>query len=345
MRNLLVVRAALLLAMISFGAGRAVAAEVDPNAVGQTRVARWQDDKAGCFLLMFDDSWPSAWQVAVPELVKRGMTGTFYICPGKGEYKKFADKWEKEVWRAGMVYGDHTMTHQGVKDLADAEREIGGCAKEIRRIVPGAEGRLVSYAQPGVPEGKWNITDKQLDELLAEHHLITRGDIRGKMAVYHLKTAAEILGLADKAIAAKGVDFVVIHGVERIKPDWGYQDMWALKQTIFTAVLDGLKERQDQGKLWITDHISSHQYATERDAAAVKVSEAGADKIRVELTCSADPKWYDLPLTLVTRVPAGWGRVRVVQGKSSDVVDAKDGAARYRATPGGGPVTLTADGK
>src|SRR3954470_19259896 len=75
------------------------------GAAGETRVARWQDDKAACFLLMFDDSWPSAWQVAVPELVKRGMIGTFYICPGKGEYKKFAKKWEEEVWKQGMVYG------------------------------------------------------------------------------------------------------------------------------------------------------------------------------------------------------------------------------------------------
>src|SRR4051794_20509662 len=76
-----------------------------PAAVGQTRIARWQDDRTACFLLMFDDSWPSAFQVAAPELVKRGMIATFYICPAKGEYKKFADTWEKELWRQGMVYG------------------------------------------------------------------------------------------------------------------------------------------------------------------------------------------------------------------------------------------------
>ena len=38
--------------------GRPAVAD-EPAAVGQTRVARWQDDKAACFLLMFDDSWPS----------------------------------------------------------------------------------------------------------------------------------------------------------------------------------------------------------------------------------------------------------------------------------------------
>ena len=53
---------------------------------GETRVARWKDDRTAAFLLMFDDSWPSHWQVAGPELARREMTATFYICPGKGEF-------------------------------------------------------------------------------------------------------------------------------------------------------------------------------------------------------------------------------------------------------------------
>src|SRR5687767_7579577 len=75
------------------------------ETVDAVRVARWKDDKAGAFLLMFDDSWPSHWQVAAPELVKRKMTATFYICPGKGEYQKFAKEWEEVLPKQGMVYG------------------------------------------------------------------------------------------------------------------------------------------------------------------------------------------------------------------------------------------------
>ena len=64
---------------------RAVAAPEDvPNAPGATRVAKWKDDKTAAFMLMFDDSWPSHFQVAVPALVERDMTATFYINPGKG---------------------------------------------------------------------------------------------------------------------------------------------------------------------------------------------------------------------------------------------------------------------
>jgi hypothetical protein len=52
--------ALLAVALLAVAGRPAVADEpAAPAAVGQTRVARWQDDRAACFLLMFDDGWPS----------------------------------------------------------------------------------------------------------------------------------------------------------------------------------------------------------------------------------------------------------------------------------------------
>ncbi len=71
---------ALLLGMIFLMAGLASSALAEQNpAIGETRVARWKDDRTAAFLLMFDDSWPSHFQVAAPELAKRQMIATFYI--------------------------------------------------------------------------------------------------------------------------------------------------------------------------------------------------------------------------------------------------------------------------
>ncbi|HTN76075.1 MAG TPA: polysaccharide deacetylase family protein [Pirellulaceae bacterium] len=306
----------------------------------QVRVARWKDDKAAAFLLMFDDSWPSHWQVVAPELVKRKMTATFYICPGKGEYQKFAKEWEETLWRQGLVYGDHTMTHKGVTDLANAEWEIGECAQYIRKTTQSKADRLVSYGQPGVGPKDWNITGEQLDELLKKHRLISRPTFVDHGAVYHLKTAKEMLALADKAIAGHGMEYVVFHGVERITPDWGYQDMWPLQQEIFLAVLDGLQERRDKGQLWITDHISMHQYETERDRAKVRVVESNGSRLRLELTSKADPRYYDAPLTLVARLPADWKMARVTQGEKQTMVASESGVIRFDALPGDQPITL-----
>lgn len=309
--------------------------------VGSTRVARWQDDRKAAFLLMFDDSVPSHWQVAAPELVKRGLVATFYLNPGKAEFQRFKDRRETELWKQGMVYGNHTMTHRGVKDFKDADWEIGECASLIRAMAPG-HPRLLSYAQPGVPKGAWNITDEQLNRLLDKYHLVSRPDARGHMAVYHLKSAAEMLALADRAIEKGGMEYLIIHGVERIKPDWGYQDFWALKQAVLLPVLDGLKQRRDRGELWVTDHVSQHRYEKERQGASLRTLEATDERVRLDLTSTADPRFYDLPLTLVTRVPDSWRQATVKQGGRSVSVKVRAGEVRFQAVPNGGPITLTA---
>ncbi|MCX7009114.1 MAG: polysaccharide deacetylase family protein [Kiritimatiellaeota bacterium] len=308
---------------------------------GTTRVARWAGDARGAFVLMFDDSWPSHFQVAAPELAKRGLTATFYINPGKGEYQKFRGEWESNVWKQGMAYGVHTLTHKGVKDFADADREIGECARIIRSIVPGTQERLVSYGRPGVGKGAWNITDAQEEELLKKHRLINRPPFTGHGAVYHLKTTAEMLALADKATANGSMEYLVIHGVERINPKWSYQDFWALKQSVFLPLLDGLKERSARGALWVTDHLAAHQYERERDTAEVQVLSLTDRKISLSLKSKTDPQFYDQPLTLVTTVPTAWKQCRVTQGTNQFTRADACGELNYTALPRGALITLT----
>lgn len=308
--------------------------------LGETRVANWKDDRTGVFLLMFDDSWPSHWQVAIPELQQRGLIATFYICPGKGEYKVYAQKWESEFADSGMVYGNHTMTHKGVSDLENAREEILGCTKIIREIQPGSETRLVSFAQPGGVGGNWNITDEELAQLLKEDHLISRPPFQGHGAMYHLKTLPEMTGLADKAIASKSMEYLIIHGVERLNAT--YQDMWAMKQEeLFFPLLDYLKQKSDAGELWVTDHISQHKYETERGSAKVQTVSTTPAAIRLKLTSAADPELYDQPLTLLTQVPADWKNAAIRQGDVHTTVAVKDGLARYDALPGGPEIELT----
>jgi len=312
------------------------------GAPGETRVAKWQDDKKAVFLLMFDDSWPSHFEVAMPELQKRDMIATFYINPGKGEYKVFKAKWENELWKTGMVYGNHTFTHQGVRDVEHAKEEIGKANEAILSAVPGKKPRLISYAQPGVGPGKWNINAEQLKEIQQENHLVDRGDFKGHGAVYHWKTAEQMLALVDKGIAAGGMEYLVIHGVERRTPmNTKYQDFWALNQDIYRVVLDGLKERRDKGELWITDHISYHKYFTERQTAKVKTVSADANHIELELTCDADAALYDQPLTLQTDVPAGWTTCSIVQGQTKSSATVKERVVQFNATPNAGPIHLS----
>lgn len=295
----------------------------------QTRIARWSDDKQAAFLLMFDDSMPSHVRNVVPELKKRGFVGTFYVNPGKGEWGVFREKWEKEFpTTAGIVYGNHTWTHKGARSIEQADEEIRQCNEMILRLFPGSQPRLISYGQPGVKKEDWTISKDQLAELLQKYHLIERPPFKG--AVIHYKTAEDMRRVVDKALASGGLEYVVFHGVGG---EWISAPL-----DVFHALLDALEAHRD--RIWITDHISAHKYQTERDSAEVKTLAIADRQIRLVLTCRADPKLYDLPLTLVVSVP--WKRCRVTQGAARATVAVADGLARFQALPNGVPITLDA---
>jgi peptidoglycan/xylan/chitin deacetylase (PgdA/CDA1 family) len=309
------------------------------ESAGDTRIATWQDDRTATFLLMFDDGMPSAWQIAIPELHKRGMSATFYLNPGKAEFSKFPKEWEAVRQLGGMVFANHTMTHRGASTEEAGAKEIDDCQAALQQLDPGKWPRLISFGMPGVKE--WKPWGDGLKAILARNNLIDRPPFNDHGAVYHLKTTAQMVALADKAIAAKGMEYLVIHGVERIVPDWKYQDFWALKQDVFFPLLDELKVRADRGDLWITDHISWHKYQAERSAASVRTTSDG-HRLRIELTATTDPALYDLPLTLVTRVPVGWTLAVISQAGASSTVTVADGSVRYRALPGAGPIDIIA---
>ncbi len=299
-------------------------------ADGDTRIARWKDDKAAAIVLMFDDSIPSHVKNVMPELKKRGLTGTFYINPGAGHFAATRSTWEKDATADGYELGNHTMTHKGAKSLADAEREIGGCHEWIRTVTPAMPWpRLVSWAQPG--GCPWTVDKADMDALLAKNHLVKRPDFGGRGATIAFKSGPEYVAHLDKAIKAGSMECIIYHGVGG---DW-----LAATMPQFVELLDGMEARKD--KLWVTGHIPAHQYAIERDAATVQVSAKTTSKIALTLSCTADPALYDQPLTLVTSVPASWTACIVTQGKTSSEVAAKAGALIFDALPGSEPIVIT----
>jgi peptidoglycan/xylan/chitin deacetylase (PgdA/CDA1 family) len=298
---------------------------------GQTRVARWKDDRKAAFLLMFDDSVPSHVKNAVPELKKRGMVGTFYINPGAGHSKAFKDAWEKEIPAAGMTYGNHTMTHAGAHDTNHFDEQLRGCSETILRIFPDPKGpRLLSYGRPGVKKEDWRITGAEEKQLLEKHRLIERPDIGRRLAGINLKTADDLVKVVDKALADGSLELVLFHGVGG---DW-----LSMPLPDFITLLDTLDGKKNM--IWVTDALSAHKYETERAGAETKPAEAGEKKIRLTLSTRADPKLYDLPLTLVTRVPAPWKRCQVTQGTDKAVVPAAEGSIRYSARPGADEILI-----
>jgi hypothetical protein len=302
--------------------------------VGDTAIERWKDGRQGAFCLMFDDSVPTDVTVAIPEMTRRKLVGTFYVNPGTGHWRAHARAWEKELPTVpGVVYANHTMTHQGARSVAQLRDELERCNEVIYRLVPGPKPRLISFGRPGVKAEDWTVTEDEVAAALKPLRLVERPPFGSHGAMIGPKTPEQMVALADAALATGALEFLVFHGVGG---DW-----IATPTEVFVRLLDLLESRRD--RLWITDHISAHAYQTAREAATVRPESpsSGARRLRVNLACRADRALYDTPLTLVTQVPADWKRCAVQQaGGPPTVVVPKAGAARYDAPPHGGPVTI-----
>ncbi len=301
---------------------------VESDTVGSTRIAEWKDDKKGAFMLMFDDSIPSHIKNVLPEFKKRGMVGTFYVNPGRGGFDK--NLWGKEIPAMGVAeYGNHTMTHAGAKDAAQLDTELAGCDAFILESFPALpKPRLISFARPGgVP---WTVSTEEVKQALKKYHLIERPPFKGPPI--NFKTRDEVIRLVDNAISTGKVEYIVCHGVGG---DW-----LSFPAEDFNAVLDKLDAEKD--KVWVATHIQVHKYETERDAAQIGAASADTQRIQFTLTCGADPALYDSPLTLVTRIPAEWGKCKITQGNNTVVADAKDGKVKFDAMPAADkPITIT----
>lgn len=303
------------------------------SAAGDTRVARWKNDRKAAFMMMFDDCCPTHATNVYPELDRRGMTGTFYIVGNKPERLARLDFWEKQAPASPhVVFGNHTMDHRAFQDVASAEKDIVGCSELIMRLVPGKNPRLLSFATPG--GAKHLVSETQIGEIAARNHLVVRPAFAGHGAGVHFRSAADVLRALDKAVAAGGVEYVIFHGVGG---DW-----LSFDGREFIALLDGLEPRR--GDLWITDPVSLHKYQTERATASVKILKSGPGELRLSLDCDADTALYDQPLTLATQVDPSWKKCRATQGGRSAVFDAVAGVVLHEAIPGAGEIVLSPAG-
>lgn len=299
------------------------------EAITGTRVLKWKDGRRAVFMIQFDDSAASQLANVIPELVKRSIPGTFYINPGNGPYKNQQAAWEKAAALPGIELANHTYTHIGGLTVEVFEDEIVKCNEVLDTLYPNRKKpRLISFGRPGVPKDKWGITDEQIKTVLAKHHMIERPAFAGPPFQY--KTIPEMNQLVDLAIKTGEMKTLVFHGVGG---DWLVTPL-----DYFAAVLDKLDANRDQ--LWITDPLSYHKYLTERSAAVVSEISSTPARIQISLKSDADPAFYDLPLTLATRVPVGWTHASVQQGGSRAIVPAVSGVVRYDALPGAGDIIL-----
>jgi peptidoglycan/xylan/chitin deacetylase (PgdA/CDA1 family) len=292
-----------------------------------TSILKWKGGKRAAFYLAFDDACPSHLVNVIPELERRKIVGTFYVIAGSPMFNG-NKKWEAAAKSPYAVFANHTFKHKDFPTLEAFEGEVAQTNKVILRLQPGTkETRVIAFGKPGGV--KYGITDAQIEEVLAKHDMVNR--LPFWTPVIHVKTADDMHKGVDQTIKKGEVGHLDFHGVGG---DWLVTPV-----DFFRAVLDKLDASREV--LWVSDTASIMKYAAERKASQVKVVENAPGKVRLSLTTTLDARLYDEPLSLATKVPAGWKQAVVTQGETKATVPVAEGIVVYDAIAGGPEVVLT----
>lgn len=293
-----------------------------------TRILRFQDGKQAAYMLGFDDSLPKHLALVIPELEKRKMVGNFYVNPGSPNWKKHKAEWEVAARSPYVALHNHTWTHTGVQTVDGFEDDLLKTNDAIYAITPHLKTpRLMVFRQPG--GCPWKITKKETSDVLAKHHMVSRPWLDGPPLTMK-GGLPEVLSTVDTALSRGELGFVDFHGVGG--------DGLPAPMEWFVALLDKLDAERD--RLWITDAASWAKYQAERKNAEIKVLQADASQLRASLTCSSDPVYYDMPLTVAIEVPAIWKTCNVVQGTKTWQATAEGGEIRFDALPGSDEIVI-----
>ena len=279
------------------------------------RIARWKGDAKGAISLYYDDGTGSSFKNALPELVRRGLPGTFYICGGwfGGEDDPNLVRWGTAAKEHPDVVflGDHTWAHGGVSNALQFAEEISHNGALLRRLAGLPEDEPISFALPGAV--RWDVTREEQAKVLADHHEVLRhpfepniaGPKDGNNPTFSMRTAADAAKAFDHAEAEGKWESLIFHG---IGGDWIAFDLEE-----HAKMLDDLEARVKAGRLWVGSAIDVHRYAAARDAIRftnVDVSENGLD-FRIEGDAGQQLGLTAPRPTLVCSVPADWTRARV----------------------------------
>ena len=312
--------------------------------IGDTIICKWKHGKVAAFSVGGDDSLRSQLYFAIPEMDKRGLRGTWWVNPGRGgsiNYKNQDDSWAQcwiacnKDWQSaaakGHDFANHSLHHLGAKSYQEAEYEISETAKIIWKTNP--RQRLQLFLKGGGTT--WEITDEELSQLLLKYDCVYgRGGGQEDPTWENNPSADTLKGYVDSAIKEGSWHLVAFHGIGS-NCEWG----GPVDGGAFIALLGYLVEKS--GLVWTGTHTEVHKYDQERSTATARVHEKSSDHITLTLKSLKDPRLYDYPLTLRTKVPEALSRVFIKQKETSTEHPVLSGVVQYEAIPGMGDVRIS----
>ena len=231
----------LFLAACRLGAGQA--------AFPDLKVAPWDGHKAAASLT-FDDGDPSHLDVAVPELNRRKLHGTFFLIANQITRK---DEW-RQILKDGHEIGNHTLDHKHATGLTpeDEEAQVTGAQNVLQKEfgVP-----VLTFAYP------FTEVTPSLEARVAKTHFLARGGYGGGLYVMTPDSNPDWANLAshmtmtnqpmetyqswiDEDSQKQGWLIFMIHGLEGTVSGWQ-----PITKKMFGQILDALQAKDKD--IWV----------------------------------------------------------------------------------------------
>jgi len=215
-----------------------------PPQTAELKIVPWNGCK-GAVSSTFDDGDPSHQSVAIPEMDKRKIRGTFFLIVksmgGIGPWKAAA--------ASGHEIASHSATHRNPSQFKsdEEEAEVAGAAKSLEQAFGHP---LVSFAYP------FSAITPALKAKIEKTHLLARGGggplipagvepdwLNLVSQVTLTETKVDVYkGWIDEAETKGAWSIFMIHGLEGTR--WGYSP---IKKADLAATLDHVKDKD----LWV----------------------------------------------------------------------------------------------
>ena len=211
------------------------------------QVLPWNGSKAA-ISLTFDDGDPIHLDLAIPELDKRGLKGTFFLIAGKLDRQ--AD-WQKAA-KEGHEIGNHSWDHKHLSEYGagDFQKEVAASRQTLEKMTGKP---VLAYAYPFFEK------NAELETVVDQNAFIARGgygnfimkpdnDVdwdfipcRTAMTSVDLETYQQWV---DLALAQGGWSVFLIHGIEGTP--WGFSP---IPKKTYTGILDHLVLKKKE--IWV----------------------------------------------------------------------------------------------
>jgi len=307
------------------------------------QIGTWRGFRPAAISYTFDDDCPNQYAVAVPMFNARGFKITLFTVPDWLPGRSWAPAQTAAL--QGHEIASHTLTHPRLSDLSAAQQsnELANSQAVINAHVTNQ--LCVTLAYPFCVEGNEAIAGQyynaarggsgQLVPRTPPNFLNISSFVCGPEG--SVQTPQDFNRLADQAAAANAWCVYMIHGIDN---DQGYSP---LSSSTLQASIDYLGTNTD--KFWVETFGNVVRYIKERDAASIRETTSGDNRITLQVTAPLDRAIYHYPLTLRRPLPANWPAAAVSQNHQpvgAQLVTVN--STRYimfDVVPDGGDVTLS----